>query len=180
MQYVAFLRGINVGGHSKVAMSELKDLFEKLEYSHVKTLLNSGNVVFETREVGAERIKNTIEEALSEKLGFSVKVVVRTLQDIQKLIASEPFKGIEVTPATRLYITFLATKAMSSLHIPYESKEKDYRILKVTETEVVSVLTVSEKRGTTEAMGILEKEFGKEITTRNWNTVVKVASQAGK
>ena len=91
-----------------------------------------------------------------------------------KDLSGHPFKKIKTTPQTRLYITFLSDKTSSKLKIPYESPEKDFSILSVTKNEVISVLTLSANRSTTDVMKILEKEFGKKITTRNWNTVVKI------
>lgn len=173
-KYVAFLRGINVGG-KMVKMEALRKAIEELGYEHVKTLLNSGNVVFEAEEKNEKKLQQVIEEKLEKVFGFHIDVLLRTQKNIQALVSADPFKGIAVTPQTRLYVTFLSEKSVHALKIPYESPEKDFRILRVTDTEVVSVLTLSEKRGTTDVMKIPEKEFGKLITTRNWNTVKKIA-----
>lgn len=169
-KYVTFLRGINVGGNKKVPMSDLKKTFESIGFANVRTLLNSGNVIFEGSGTNAE----TLEKELKSQFGFDIPVILRTIDQIQKLINSNPFRGIVVTPDTRLYITFLGIKPESSLKIPYESPDRNFKILKVTEGEIVSVLTLSPTFKTTEAMGFLEKEFGKKITTRNWNTVTKL------
>ena len=175
MKYIALLRGINVGGNKKVPMAILRETLEALGYQNVKTLLNSGNVVFESDEKTIDVLAKTIEKKLEEVFNVHIPTILRTYDNIQKLIESDPFKNILVTPQTRLYITFLASKPSSNLPIPYKSPEKDFIILQVTDTEIISVLTLSEKRGTVDAMSILEKEFGKQITTRNWNTVVKIS-----
>jgi uncharacterized protein (DUF1697 family) len=91
-------------------------------------------------------------------------------------VKGSPFEDVTVTSQTRLYVTFLSEKPASNLEIPYESPEKDFRILSVSDSEVCSVLTLTPNRGTTKAMDILEKEFGKNITTRNWNTVQKIGT----
>ncbi len=171
-KYVAFLRGINVGGKKKVPMSDLKKTFESLGFQNVKTLLNSGNIVFE----GEKADSQTIETKLKSQFGFDIPVIIRTHEELQKLIDTNPFKGIKLTPETRLYVTFLSTKPESTLKIPYMSPDKNLRILKVTDGEIISVLTLSPKFGTTEAMKMLEKEFGKTVTTRNWNTILKLIS----
>lgn len=112
-KYVAFLRGINVGGHKPVKMEELKKTFES-------------------------------------------------------------FKNIKVvTPQTKFYITFLSEK-LRALKIPYESIRKEIKIVHVSASEVCSVLTLSPNQGTTDLMRVLEKEFGRKVTTRNWNTVAKI------
>lgn len=79
-----------------------------------------------------------------------------------------------------MYVTFLPEKSKDYVKIPYlpaqagESPEKDFTILRVTDNEVCSVLTLSKERKTTDAMHILEKTFGKNITTRNWNTIIRI------
>ena len=92
------------------------------------------------------------------------------------MVASDPFKGITVMPRTRLYVTFLGERPKATLKIPYESPGRDFRILRLGDGALFSVLTLSPTHGTTDAMEILEKEFGKAITTRNWNTIGKIAA----
>lgn len=174
MKYVVFLRGINVGGKATVKMEELRKTFESLGFIDVKTLLNSGNVVFAT-ETHERALTKKIEEKLLQTFDRKIKVLIRSISVIQKLIAMDPFKNITITPDTRLYITFLSEKPNRILKIPYESPEKDFKILHILNTEVCSSLVLSPTRNTTDSMKVLEKEFGKNITTRNWNTVTKVA-----
>jgi hypothetical protein len=71
----------------------------------------------------------------------------------------------------------LSEKPTSKLKIPYQSPEKDFCILLVTKGEVCSVLTINPTMKSTEAMNILEKEYGKNVTTRNWNTVEKLSKK---
>lgn len=174
--YVAFLRGINVGGHKKMPMADLKKMLEKAGFSNVKTLLASGNVLFESPVSDTKKLKEMMGKDMEKTFGFKPDIIIRTKKEIQDLVASDPFKKIKVTPMTRLYVTFVSDTPKSKLKIPYVSPEKDFTILKVTDGEVISVLELIE-RGTIDAMEILEKEFGKNVTTRNWNTVVKAAQQ---
>ena len=173
-KYVALLRGINVGGKI-VKMDELKKILTAMRFKNVKTLLASGNIVFDTDKNESEKLEKTISEKLEKHFGFTIFVLLRTIGDIQKLIAKNPFQGIAVKPETRLYVTFLTEKPNSKLHIPYENPEKDLKILSVTDSEACTVITISTDRNTTDMMGLLEKEFGKKVTTRNWNTVQKLA-----
>ena len=115
-----------------------------------------------------------METLLEKHFGFPIPVLIRSTQEIEKLIASDPFKGIKVTDDTRLYVTFLSEPGKSTLHIPYSSHEGHFRILKATSTELLSVLIVDHAMGTVDAMTIIEKEYGKKVTTRNWNTVLKL------
>ncbi len=171
--YVALLRGINVGGNKKVPMADLKKMMEKMGFTDVKTILNTGNVLFEASEKEPAALAKKIETQLEKSFGFSVGVLLRTSAQIQKLIDSDPFAKIRVTPQTRLYVTFLPENTKSSLKIPYVSPDKGFRILAKTSGELTGVLVLSETAGTVDAMRILDKEFGKAVTTRNWNTVLK-------
>lgn len=166
------LRGINVG-KKKVEMAKLRNLLSTLGYQHVKTILNSGNAIFETEQT-KDQIFTILNSKLEDTFGFPIDIIIRTEEEIQTLISHNPFKGIHVTKNNRLYITFLSKKPSKSMSIPYESANKDFQIIEVTDSEVISVLTISEQFKTTDAMKILEKEFGKNITTRNWNTVLKL------
>lgn len=173
-QYIALLRGINVSGHKKIKMADLKKLLSTLDFADIKTVLASGNVAL-TASGDAESIAQAIEAVISSEYGFDVPVIVRHAEAIRALVNSNPFAGIEVTDQTRLYITFLGPEAKSGgLDLPYESPDLEYRILRATDGEVFSVLVLSKKGGSTKAMDILGKTYGKDITTRNWNTVKKL------
>lgn len=172
--YVAFLRGINVGGKVLVKMTDVKKIFESLSFKHVQTVLASGNIIFETDKRTAKELASVIEEALVKKYERPIGVLVRTVESLQKIFEQRYFKDVEITPATRCYVTFLSETPTSKLKIPYSSPEKDFTILAMTGTELVSVLTLGENRGTVDAMAIIEKEFGKKVTTRNWNTIEKI------
>lgn len=172
--HVAFLRGINVGGHSIVSMNDLRNAFEKCGLTNVRTMLNSGNVLFSTPKGTARTLERLLENCLEKIMKKKINVIVRTKKDIEKLVAAEPFAGIRVTKETRLYITFLQQKPKRALHIPYTSDDGFFRILALKKGEIYSTLTLSPQKKTTDAMTILEKEFGKQVTTRNWNTIIRV------
>lgn len=174
-RYVAFLRGINVGGHNKLKMEDLRQAFMSWGFQSVKTLLASGNVIFDAQDIDADVIAATVTKGIYEAFGLDISVIVRTLDQIEGLVDQKPFNEITVTKQTRLYVTFLSDNSQSVLKVPYDSPEKDFKILIVFAGEVCSVLTLTPQGGTTEAMNILEKEFGKNITTRNWNTITKIA-----
>lgn len=176
MKYIALLRGINLGATHKVPMVELRKCFETVGFTAVKTLLNSGNVLFSSDANDIETLRKKIEECLEERFGFSIGTIVRPQQELQEMVEGNPFRKIEVTPQTRLYVTFLSEEPNGSLKIPYESQEKNFKILEVLGKAIFSVVILSEKYGTLDAMNIIGKEYSKNVTTRNWNTVVKMAA----
>lgn len=175
-KYIALLRGINVGGHT-VKMDDLKKALESIGLKNVKTLLASGNAAFdvEFEKKGEEILALKIENVLKKKFGFNIPVILRSESELIKLVKSDPFHGIKVTPQTRLYVTFLkSAQKAKAIKIPYSTQGGEFRILKATSSEIISVLHLEEGKRTPDLMIVVEKEFGKEVTTRNWNTVLKL------
>jgi uncharacterized protein (DUF1697 family) len=173
--YVAFLRGINVGGRSLIKMTDLRKVFAKIGFTNVRTMLASGNVVFSSAQMDEKAIVDEIRLGLKKTLKNDIGVALRSLDELKKLRSADPFKGIAVTPSIRLYVTFMAEKAKPrTISVPYATPQGEFRILQATPLEVFSVLDLAKGKGTPEAMNIIEKEFGSDVTTRNWNTVLKV------
>ena len=179
IRYAAFLRGINVGGHKKIKMEDLRTVFDDTGFENVRTLLASGNVIFSAPAAGESALAKRVEEMLKTAFGYEIGVIIRKITGLQRLAEVKPFAGIKVTPQTRLYVTFLPEKSKSSLKIPYTSPDKSFKIIRATGGEVCSVLTLSPGSRTVDLMSILEKEFGRKITTRNWNTVEKILKASG-
>lgn len=173
--HVALLRGINVGGNTLIAMADLKKIFEKAGLKNVKTLLASGNVVYTGHtDASAARVQQAVEKLIKRP----IHILTRPVSELEELWKKEPFKKIAVTKDTRLYITFLGEEKKPSIKIPWSSDDGNFRILAANGREVVSVLQVTPDHGSVDLMQILEKEFGKNITTRSWNTVEKILKAA--
>jgi uncharacterized protein (DUF1697 family) len=170
-KFAAFLRGINVGGHKKVPMADLKKVLEKIGFQNVKTLLNSGNIVFE----GEKELINYIPKTLEKTFGFSIETIILPFDKIENIVKSAPFKKIKVTPKIRSYVTFLKEETNSKLKIPYKAEDNSFQIIKLEDNSIFSVVDLDVK-GTLDAMSFLEKEFGKNITTRNYNTIMKLVN----
>lgn len=177
--YVAFLRGINVGGHHKVPMADLKVEFTNLGYSNIVTLLNSGNVIFSADSDNMKKIESSLSDHLEKKFGFPIPTIVRHSETIFKLIKSNPFENVEVTKEIRLYISFLKEKTETSLSFPWKSGDQSYSIIDNIDNSIISYLDLS-KNNTPKAMDALEQFFGKSITTRNWNTILKINAKLNK
>ena len=154
-------------------MAALQQLFESLGFENVRALLNSGNVVFEGRAKSEKDITSQIEHAFQQKFGFESMTMVRNMKDIEEILEAEPFRNVQVGKKARLYITFLREKTKSTLKLPYRSPKGDFRILTGIDRALFSVTL--ETFHTLDAMAFLEEHFGKDITTRNWNTVLKIA-----
>ncbi len=128
---IAFLRGINVGGHHKIPMPALRKAFEAMGFKNVRTVLASGNVVFETTGKKAEDLEGTIARGLAGAFGFPVPVLLRSMRELAALVAADPFKGLAPSADTKLYVTFLprdrpgasgATTARTSQRRPHRQR----------------------------------------------------------
>lgn len=172
MTCAAFIRGINVGGKALIKMDDLKKLAEKAGFKNAKTVLASGNVIFDSTlsPLAAEK---KLELALRAKYKRDIFVLIRTIAELQKIDKLQPFKKIKVTKNTRLYVTFCREKQNGIK----PQKHPGFAVLMVKDREIFSVLELSDKVKTPDVMKIMGKEVG-VTTMRNWNTVQKVLNAA--
>lgn len=179
--YVAFLRGINVGGNHKIRMEELRKCFKELGLDNIITISVAGNVLFQGPSIDdIDELATSIERLLKKAFKFDIPVSVRTISSIQKLVDSNPFEGIEVKEETRLYVTFFSGYIDKKFKVPFTPDKSHFTILKVTESEVFSVLTIDDSTSSPDLMAFIDKQFGKRATTRNWNTIHKVLEQSNQ
>lgn len=152
-------------------MAELRALLEKNGFKNVRTLLASGNVVLDDPQKKVSEIGSILED----HFGFVVPHIHFAFDDIRKILSEDPFSKIAVTKQTRLYITFLPEGVSPSGDNRDLFKSEGYTILSAQSRFVFSVLDL-DKLGSVDAMLILEKRYGKGITTRNFNTIKKIAA----
>jgi uncharacterized protein (DUF1697 family) len=174
--YVAFLRGINNIGRKTMKMDELKHIFEKSGFQNLKTIMASGNIVFETTMSETSTLIPEIEKQLEKKLGYKVNVVLRTLSELKLLVKLNPFGKIKITPGTKLLLTFLSEKPTSRLKVPYKSPDNDFILIRITGNEIYSVVYLLPNKRPYRIISFLEKEFGNRITNRNWSTILKMVN----
>jgi uncharacterized protein (DUF1697 family) len=174
-KYLALLRGITMIGSRSFDMADVKVAFERLGYHQVKTIGNRGNVVFETPQTDVRKITRDAEKGLASIAGSAIGVSVRNLSEIKAMIAANPFKRVKADASTKLLVTFLSGKSGNQLRAPFESPDGDFKILAVAPDAVYSVAIHSPGQRGTGLLRLLEKQFGKEIATRNWSTILKIA-----
>lgn len=174
--YLAFLRGINVGGHHKVPMQELRDCLKELGFANIQTILNTDNIIFETEATNLEELEGRISEHLEKHFAFPIPCILRRASFILSLFSEEPFSAIEVHKGIRLYISLLKENKELEPAIPWSSPDASFRILAKREKNILSVLDLAIS-GTPKAMEALEKFYGKDITTRNWNTIKRIVGK---
>lgn len=178
-KYIAFLRGINVGGHHKVPMLELRKEMEKLKFENVVTLLNSGNIIFDAVTDDAENLERELSEHLEKTFGFPIPVILRSAEMINGFVIDNPFESILITKDIRLYVSFLHRDMESDLALPWVSDDTSFKVIFKSDKTIFSILDLSLSQ-TPKAMGILEKYYGKDITTRNWNTIKRIKEKLEK
>jgi len=174
-EYVAFLRGINMIGHKTIKMERLKEIFERLGLEDVSTVQASGNVLFRAPS-GGNALAERIAERLQAELGYSVDVVLRAKAAIKALVGSEPFKDFKAAPRTKFLVSFCSKRLPGVGKARPESPEKHFKIIRITAGEAFSVLTLSPNRRGASALTLLDRKFGPRITTRNWNTIKRIAA----
>ncbi len=177
IHYATFLRGINVSGKTRIKMADLKDVFGSMGFKNVRTVLSSGNVVFDFEDENEQFLTEKIESGLKKVFNLDIAVILREIDHLKKLQSMKPFEGIEVTPDIRMYVTFFSKKTQPrTITVPYTSPEKGFTILYTNSMEVFSIVDLSRGKGTPELMNFLEKEYGSNLTTRSWGTVLKLLS----
>jgi uncharacterized protein (DUF1697 family) len=174
VRYVAFLRGINVGGHRLVKMVELAAMFEAMGFIDVKTVIASGNVLFTARDADSCRVTVKIERGLAEALGYEVRVMLRTVNYLRMLVDREPFAGIDDESIHR-YVVFYPTLPETFPALPMHFPEEAYSFLAIEGTDLFMIAGMTESGERADFGKSLVKHFGKISTSRNWNTIVKIA-----
>lgn len=167
-RYAALLRGVSP---MNCKMPELKRSFEAAGFTDVKTVLSSGNVVFNARPADEAVLAEDAEAAMQRGLGRSFPVIVRSIDSLVAILASDPFAGVEQTPETKQVVTFLKDAPAKAPAFPIELDGACILGLKGCE---IFTSYVPSPRGPA-FMRLIEKTFGKNVTTRTWGTVEKVA-----
>lgn len=168
-RYVAFLRGVSP---MNLKMPELKRVVQNAGFDDVKTLLSSGNVVFSGRAMSEARIEQKLEAAMTDGLGHAFYTIVRNVDALNGMLTADPYAVFELMPGAKRVVTFMRTPHTARIELPVEFDGA--RILAVAEREVFSAYVPS-PRGPV-FMALIEKTFGKDVTTRTWDTVRKCAA----
>ena len=175
-RYIALLRGINVGGNKKVPMATLRALLEALGGTEVKTLLQSGNAVLTHAERNEAKLAARIEKAIADELGFEVSVVLRTRDELAKVIAANPLEIADEAPSQFL-VTFFSAKPDAKKLAELDPKKFAPDEFRVHGREIYAWFP--NKIGTSKlAVALGNPRLGGTPTARNWNTVKKLLELA--
>ena len=175
-RYVALLRSVNIAGHGRLAMNELRASFDALGYSGVTTYIQTGNVLFSTATKSEAAIATAIEQRLAEDFGDAPAVLIRSVPDLLRVGSASPYAKAGANPA-RHHVTFLATRpskaALAAFALPPSGRDE-----LVVDGKEIYVHTPDGYAQTKYTGTFLERRLGVVSTTRNWNTVTKLCSLA--
>jgi uncharacterized protein (DUF1697 family) len=174
---VALLRGINVGRAKRIAMADLRRLFEELGYRHVRTILNSGNVVFSAPKSARAEPRTRIEKALAKSIGVPARVTILTADEVTAIVRGNPLLDVATNPS-RLLVAVLAEPAdRPKLE---ELGRRDW---------APEAMSVGARAGYFWMPGgvigsrlarELDRALGDAVTSRNWSTVLKLEALASQ
>lgn len=177
MKCAAFFRNVNLGRANNPTKVQLESAFVAAGASSAVSFLTNGNVVFTVgTEAQARKVVASACETLKTQYGLKEPAYVRSIGDLAKLVASDPFVSIEREKVYQCCISFLHSKLISRPKAPLESTRRDIKVLRIKSGEAFSV---TRKVGGTpgNATAFLEKLLKVPVTTRNWNTVVRIVEK---
>ncbi len=167
-RYAAFLRGVSP---MNAKMPELRKCFESAGFSEVKTLLSSGNLVFSAPAAPLDSLERKAEAAMKKRLGEAFLTLVRPVEALREILARDPYRPFRLASGSKRVVTFLREEPAAKLALPIELHGA--RILALDGREVFSAYLPG-PRGPV-FMSLIETTFGKDVTTRTWDTVRTVA-----
>ena len=175
--YISLIRGINVGGHKIIKMAALRALYGSLNLTGAQTLLQSGNVVFESQIEDRLDLSRQIEQGIEKSFGFHAEVILRTAGEWAAVIRRNPFrKEAEIAPA-KTAVVFLSGPPSSAAQESLENAHLGREKIHFAGQELY--LHYPDGMGRSKLTNVfIEKHLGLSGTTRNWNTVIKLARMA--
>ena len=178
-KYIALLRGINVGGKRKVLMADLKDLFAKMGFTNCITYIQSGNVIFKSSKTDKnQKLAEQIQEAIFDRYGFDVPVMVRTSVEWEQVISNNPFFKDKSIGIERLHLSLLDEVPEQNLIDDLKQIEFDSEQFEIIGQHIC--LCCKDKFSSKSKMTntLFEKKLKCKSTTRNWKTVMKLSELA--
>ncbi len=173
LQYLALLRGINVGGNNIIKMTALKECFESMGFENVKTYIQSGNVIFSTHEKDSTKLINTIEQNLQKCFNYEAKIVLVTHAQLKQTVDEAP-SGFGTDPTHYRYdCIFLKEPLTVEMAMQNLSAKEGVDFIHAGDT-VVYHSHLMEKASQSHLTKISKLPIYKQMTIRNWNTTTKL------
>ena len=167
--YVALLRGINVGGNKRVAMADLRAWLQEMGFEQVRTYVQSGNAVFRSKQPRAT-LASAMEKKIEKQAGFPVRVIVRSAEELKRVLRINPFLKRTGVDLSKLHVTFLTEEVGAVARDKLLGLPRADDGFEIIDSEMF--LHCPNGYGTSKlGNNVLEKAAGVAATTRNWRTV---------
>jgi len=173
MRYVALLRGINVGGNNMIKMEALRRTFAALGFENVKSYVNSGNLIFETAKTDDAKLAKTIHNAIEKEFGFDISVMVRTIAEIEEIVANNPFEG-QFESHKNVHVFFLNEKLTDAQKALLLEQGSENEIFAIFDRHVICMLRIHILDSAV-GKGFIDKKLKVASTGRNWRTITMLA-----
>jgi uncharacterized protein (DUF1697 family) len=174
---IALLRGINVGGHQAVAMSDLRDLLTQLGFESARSLLQSGNLIFRCGAHRSSGLESSLEAEAEKRLDLHADFLIRSAKEWREVVARNPFRKEAGRDPSHLVVMFLKAAANAKDVKALQAAIAGAEIVRADGKHLYIVYPdgIGRSRLTN---ALLEKKLGIRGTARNWNTVLKIAALA--
>jgi uncharacterized protein (DUF1697 family) len=172
-QYVALLRGINVGGNNIIRMTELKRAFETLGLEQVATYVQSGNVVFEAGDAASNDLSRRIEAGLTDRFGYPARVVLRSHDELQSVVASAPL-GFGGQPDLFRYDVMFLRSPLTAADAIRDMPTRDGVDQAVAGEGVCYFSRLISRASQSYLSRVVGSPSYQSMTIRNWNTTIKL------
>ncbi len=178
-RYLALLRAINVGGRRIIRMADLKNTIGSLGFDDVATHIQSGNVFFSCRESDTEKLERMIERAIQDEYGFHVTVMVRTPDELARIVEQNPFGCLDES-LYKIYVAFLAQRPDDQNIASLTSQSNQNESFSVTGDHVFISVSGTFKGKVLFSNNFIEKQLKVESTTRNIRVTRRLAEIAAE
>jgi uncharacterized protein (DUF1697 family) len=171
------LRGVNVGAHNRIKMDELRAVYKSLKLEEPQTYVQSGNVIFRTKEKNRPQLSNKIQDAIEKKFKFRPAVILRTVNELRSAIAASPFADRPDLEPGKILVTFLSGVPAREAQTAFD-RFKDYpEEVHLNGSELYIYFPNGAGRSKLPWSSI-EKLMKVTGTARNWNSVTKMLEMA--
>lgn len=178
-QYLALLRGINVGGNNIIKMADLKACFESMGFTSVATYIQSGNVLFSANSVDITRLTNKIEKTLSDRFQYESRVVVITDQELKQAVDGAP-EGFGTDPETYRYDVIFLKEPLTPAEAMQHVRAKAGVDNAYAGEAVLYFSRLISKATQSHLTKIISLPVYQQMTIRNWNTTTKLLAMMEK
>ncbi len=168
--YIVMLRGINIGGHNMIKMTRLEEIFAEMNFKNIRTYIQSGNVIFESKKTDQKKLAKQIESEIMKSTGLQVSVIIRNRSEIKHVLENNPFLTNRNEDINRLFVTFLDMEPNPDDIKKAQEGNYDSDEFEVSGKEIYGFCPNGYGK-TKLNTNFFEKKFKTTATARNWKTV---------